>query len=126
MKDIVLNRLTLSRDAKIAELEQLVGIVPEKRKPAVLNPEFEAAVNDMVEQSVEESKPTAKPIMTVEEVRRMYHDENKQQQEIAKYFGVSKSVMNNFIADNHLGRTSYKKNDIFLDSKVEAKRKGKP
>lgn len=42
--------------------------------------------------------------------------------DISEHFGVTKSVVNNFIYKNNLGRVKLK-DDGFLDSKVEAKTK---
>lgn len=125
------------------------------KKPATINPEFEAAVQGMVESAKpkddaeasiivdkhepdpvveklteilqEEAKkieeaPAKKLVLNVDDVRRMYHDENKSMKEIAEHFGVTKSVVNNFIYNNNLGK-KHIKDDIFLDSKVEAKTK---
>jgi len=136
------------------------------RKPATINPEFEAAVQDMVKSKDKPIiiKPTmdeqelppltktpqtlqgkkildkgaeqsdtvfsvaaapAKPEMNVTDVRRMYQDENKSMAQIAEFFGVTKSMVNNFIYQNKLARNKVK-DDGFLDSAVQARQsKGK-
>lgn len=130
---------------KTVELEQLLGV---KKKLAIINPEFEAAVQDMEKRNMAElkakvqpdpvevkfaeiiqkqekdikDKPAKKPTLNIPDVRRMYQEEDKPMKDIADYFGVTKSVVNNFIYDNHLGKKKVK-NDGFLDSKVEAKTK---
>lgn len=140
LRENVVVAILRTRDEKAVELEKLMGV----RKPATINPEFEAAVQGMIDsvkkkpepdpvevklaESIDKhekeikSKPVAvaKPTMSVEDVRRMYLDESKSMKEIAEHFGVTKSVVNNFVYKNHLAR--YKSNDDeFLDSKVEAK-----
>jgi predicted XRE-type DNA-binding protein len=127
-----------ARNEKTAELEKLMGV----RKPATINPVFEAAVKEMVNfakdhnevDPVEEKltvilqeeteKIEDKPMMIVEDVKHMYLDEGKTQGEIAEYYGVKKPVVNNFLQKNKLFRGSYKKDDGFLDAKVQA-RQGK-
>ncbi len=100
------------------------------RKPAIVNPEFEAAVQDMVK-SPEKNKPVEKPVppeepkpeLTVELVKKMYLDEGKTLKEVADYFGVNKSMLNSYISRNKLNRTSYGKDDGFRDAEVEQRRK---
>lgn len=139
LKDIVMVAIIKTRDEKTAELEQLLGIkklppalnsdfeekaeplqIP-KRKPATINPEFEAAINDMKSQL-----KVDKPEITVDGVRRLYLDEGKTLTEVSNYFGVKREMMNSFIRRNGLNRTTYGKNDVFLDSKIEAKRREHP
>ncbi|HBY71600.1 MAG TPA: hypothetical protein DEG06_05095, partial [Lachnospiraceae bacterium] len=48
LKDTVLVAIINSKNEKDAELERLLGI--DKRKPAVINPEFEKAVQEMEQQ----------------------------------------------------------------------------
>lgn len=61
--------------------------------------------------------------MTVEDVKRMYHDEGMTVTKIAEFYGEKKTTLNNFIHRNGLSRTSYKKDDGFLDHAVEQRRK---
>ena len=154
LKNIVFKAITDAQEERTVELEQLLGIkqvgLPQKitatmdlinpklleivpRKAAIINQVFEAAVKDMEEQHskskvVEAAKVliNTKPELTIEAVKKMYHDECRTMVEIAKHFGVTKAVMNNFISNNHLSRTAYKKNDVFRDKAVEQSRKEKP
>ncbi|MDF2611457.1 MAG: hypothetical protein K0R92_2931 [Lachnospiraceae bacterium] len=137
LQDMVVARIIGARNKKTAELEQLLGM--EKRKTAIINPKFEKAILEMEEQKTKKTlvidSGTAKcavvqkdnPVMTVEEVTRLYVTENKTLKEVAEYFGVTKSAVNSYIYRNNLARKSYVKNDdTFLDSKIEAKRKERP
>jgi len=104
------------------------------RKPAIIDPEFELAVEGMEAQPkpiievvpVIPALKSSKPKMTVEEVSRMYKDEGKTVTEIALHFGVTKSMASNFITRNHLTRTSSKKDKGFRDAAVEQRRKERP
>lgn len=137
LRENVVVAIMRTRDDKAAELEKLMGV----RKPATINPEFEAAVQEM-ENQIQKTvlivghglKPTPhllppdmpevevpKLEMSVEDVRKMYHDENKSMKDIAEYYGVTKSVVNNYIYNNHLSRKKVKEDDVFLDTKVEAR-----
>jgi len=71
-------------------------------------------------------EPVKYPEMTVEAVSKMYHEENKNMHEIADYFGVNKSKVNNFISNNKLSRKAFIKADGFRDAIVEQKRKERP
>ncbi len=140
LKGVVESKLYECTRKRIAKLEQLLGI----RKPATINPIFEAAVQEMVESNKsqtisicadssaqttveDKTEPTEEPATfpalddtTVEDVRRMYQQENMTQGDIAAHYGVKKGQVNTFISKHGLFRTSYKKDDIFLDAKVEA------
>lgn len=92
--------------------------------------EFEAAVQDMVQSTkkpdpVKENPVLKHPLMTEEEVKRLYQDEGKSMKEIAEYFGVTKSNVNNFIYLHKLARKKMK-DDGFLDAKVEQRQKERP
>ena len=146
LKESAMIAIMRTRDEKETELQKLMGkqpvipafgqeiVVHEKRKPATINPEFEAAVKEMVTSGKKKEHPDPKdevvipkkiaekkPELNVADVKRMYHDEAKTMKEIAEYFGVKKEQVNSFIQKNNLQRTSYKKDDIFLDSKVQAR-----
>lgn len=107
-----------------------------KRKPATVNPEFEAAVQDMVKskpqkldkKQPEKNEPEPKPkqetklsVMNYDDVKRMYQDEGKSMKEIADHYGIKKGDVNNFIYLNHLSRKKLK-DDGFLDNEVQARR----
>ncbi|MDF2538870.1 MAG: hypothetical protein K0S76_1891 [Herbinix sp.] len=145
LKDKTVTAIVQAKNEKTIELEKLMGI----RKPAYVNPEFEAAVQDM-EKHIKK-KPNPDPVeeklteildkqaeeikkapaipkyseMTIEDVRRMYQDENMSQGSIAAYYGVKKVVVNTFLQKHKLFRKSSKKDDIFLDEKVESRQKQK-
>lgn len=151
LRESVVVAIMRTRDDKAAELERLMGI----RKPTIINPEFEAAVNSMVDsmkkpaaKAIEAlSKVTADPVEEklteilqaeakkiegepvhisltdddVDDVRRMYQQEGLTQGDIAVHYGVKKVQVNTFIQKHGLFRTSYKKDDGFLDAKVQAR-----
>lgn len=130
LRESVVVAIIQVRNEKKEELEKLMGI----RKPAILNPAFEAAVQDMEasvpkkEHIVQDNEVVSpkkiiekKPEINVADVQRMYHDEAKTMKEIADHFGVKKEQVNSFIQKNNLRRTSYMKDDIFLDTKVKAR-----
>lgn len=145
LKENVVIAIMRTRDEKAAELEKLMGL----RKPATINPEFEAAIQKMEQSSKVHCDPDAvvknddktvsqkdkvapvkvetvplkkHPLMTVEDVRRMYQDENKSMKEIAEYYGVSKTVINNYIYVHKLARKKLK-DDGYMDAQVEARMK---
>jgi hypothetical protein len=120
------------------ELNKLLGIkpVPEKRKPAIINQEFEKAVQEM-EQSytikkncitgetviepdpVEADKPIGKykkgkqskiypENMTVEAVKQMYLTEGKSRKEIGDCFGIETGAVNNFLFTRGIRRSENK------------------
>ena len=147
LKGSVVAAIIQTRDDKVKELEKLMGI----RKPAIVNPEFEAAVQSMVD-SVKKPDPIEKTLkevlqeeaariekpkesdlplfrdpgkddkslnkypakkgrqstrpegMTVAEVTRMYTVEGKEQKEIAQCFGVTESIVKNFLFRNQIKR----------------------
>ncbi len=135
LKESAIVAIIHTRDEKTAELEKLMGI----RKPATVNPEFEAAIQEMEnsqktstyvdnsgQDQIEEApkeEPPAYPALddtAVEDVRRMYQSEGKTLKEVAAIYGVTKSQMNTFISRHNLRRTSYEKDSVFLDAKVPA------
>ena len=134
IKKMVVTSLTEARLTKEIELEKLMGI----RKPATLNPEFEAAVQGMIKEApVAQEDQTNKPVfrdpnpaaaseLNYEDVRRMYIDEEKTQGEIAKHFNATKSQVNTFLQKNNLFRSNYKKADVFRDAEVEQRRRERP
>lgn len=117
------------------------------RKPAIVDQEFEVAVKDM-EQSVKkqpdpvEEKPTgilqeeAKRIEELpvplkpseileqhsEEIEKMYKIQMATVGSIAEKFGVKKTDVNTFLQKHKLFRTT-RKDDGFLDAKVQARQK---
>ena len=138
IKSLVVLHLKNTREAKENELKKHMN----SWKPATINPEFEAEVQDMELQSksvpIEDTLPTIPdkqeqeidvaptyPEMTYEAVKHLYHDENITMKEIAEYFGVTKPVVNNFIYNNKLAKKKYK-DDGFLDAKVEQRKKERP
>ncbi|MDF2485670.1 MAG: hypothetical protein K0R46_1838 [Herbinix sp.] len=137
ISSVIKANLIMLRNEKTEELEKLLGIrkqetsFPTYQETLQLIQEREQSAKkdtDPVEEKLTEipqeeaKKIEDKPTLNIEDVRRMYQDEGKSQTDIADYFGVSKSAVNNFIYLNHLARKKTK-NDGFLDSKVEAKTK---
>ena len=134
IKKMVVTSLAEARMTKEIELEKLMGI----RKPATVNPEFEAAVQDMIKEApaakadqtnkpvFRDPNPVAAPELNYEDVRRMYIDEEKTQGEIAKHFNATKSQVNTFLQKNNLFRSNYKKADVFRDAEVEQRRREHP
>lgn len=133
------DQLTVIRDGIIDKIYDNAAIAQSfleklNRKPATVNPVFEAAVQDMVNSNAK-SEPASeipvkmesiKPELTVEAVRKMYIDEGKTLTETATFFGVKKDMLNSFIRRNKLNRTSYGKDDGFRDAVVEQRRKERP
>lgn len=130
LREDIIVEVIRTRNDKSTELEKLLGI----RKPAIINPEFEKAVQEMVKppfkadhivkidgipkyidkEPEKEELPKCEPRpplneLEVENVRRMYHDEAKTMKEIAEYYGVTKTRMNSYISKYNLRRTSYNK-----------------
>lgn len=114
LKEMVLNAIFNAKDEKTTELERLLGIYPD-RKPTV-NPVFEIAEQgtvpqnnqDLIEDKLAEildkqaQEISGKPEMTVDAVKKLYIEDGKSYQEMAEYFGVKKTDVNNFITRNHL------------------------
>ncbi len=163
LKDSVVSAINQTRDDKVKELEKLMGI----RKPATINPEFEAAVQGMVQSKDKpvvvvpamdeaelppvsktperlpgkkilgkgseldnavfsvEDKPVPKTLTDddLEDVRRMYLDDGKTMKDIANHYGVTKNQINAYIQRYGLFRKNCKKDDGFLDAKIEARQK---
>lgn len=137
LKESAIAAIIHTKDEKTAELEKLMGI----RKPATINPVFEAVVQEMVQSNnqktstyvdksatdpvEEEQEPAAEPPAfpalddtAVEDVRRM-HYAGKSVQEIADHYGVKKWKAYEFITKHSL-RRNYK-DDGFLDAKAEVR-----
>jgi hypothetical protein len=134
-----------ARNEKVIELEKLMGV----RKPATINPVFEAAVKEMEESSrvhkdpdpveeklteilQEEAKRIEdKPIKEetkaeilehyADEITKLCKDESNKVGDIADKYGVKKSDIYNFMAKHKISRAIPKKNDVFLDTKVSAR-----
>lgn len=141
LKENAIVAIMHTRDEKTAELEKLMGI----RRPATINPEFEAAVQEMVQSNQKTStyvdntvtdpvgeKPEVVEDATaprtlvyadLENIRRMYLDEGKTMKDIANHYGVTKNQVNAYIQRYGLFRKNCKKDDAFLDVKVEARQK---
>ncbi|HBI73629.1 MAG TPA: hypothetical protein DDY59_10605 [Lachnospiraceae bacterium] len=138
LKDTVLVAIINSKNEKDAELERLLGI--DKRKPAVINPEFEKAVQEMeqqkkpdpvedklaeiIDKQVQELKD--KPEMTLEAVTKLYIEEGKTYREMAEYFGVNKSNINNFIYKNHLSELKQKHDCGYAKKPKQPDKKERP
>ena len=136
--NIVLQAIYEAKNKKAAELERLLGI--EKRKPATINPEFEKAVQEMeqqrkpdpvedklaeiIDKQVQELKD--KPEMTLEAVTKLYIEEGKTYREMAEYFGVNKSNINNFIYKNHLSELKQKHDCGYAKKPKQPDKKERP
>lgn len=110
LREVVVGAILQVRDEKTAELEKLMGI----RKPVVINPEeteqeivlqkcqdpIEEKLTEILDKQAKMIK--GKPQMTVDTVKKLYIDEGKSYQEMADYFGVKKTDINNFITRYHL------------------------
>lgn len=153
LRENVVVAIMRTRDDKAAELEKLMGV----RKPATINPEFDAAVNNMVDalknpaaKAVEAlSKVTADPVEEklteilqteaakiegepiplkpseileahADEVLKMY-SQMATYQAIADKYGVKKTDVNNFFTKHKTTKRTSKKEDGFLDTRVQAR-----
>lgn len=126
LKGMVLEAIAKAQEEKTAELEKLLGI----EKKNIINPEFKEDVQNNVkppykDDYISEFSGGSKrksineyPEMTVEAVQKLYIEEGRTYKEMAEYFGVNKSVINNFITRNHL-RELKEKHDNGYKSKKE-------
>ncbi len=136
LRETVIAKIYSNASAAQSFLERLY------RKPATINPVFEAAVQEMIENNQKMStcvdnsvtdpegenlqvveEPPVFPALddtAVEDIRRMYQVECKTMKEIATKYGVTKNQVNTFIQKHGLFRSSYKKDDAFLDAKIPA------
>jgi DNA invertase Pin-like site-specific DNA recombinase len=145
LKESAMIYIMRARDEKETELQGLMGKLPafpEKRNPAIVNPEFEAAVKEMEGKTqpdpVEEKhteilqeeakrieelplKPSEILEQHTDEVIKMY-SQMATYQAIADKFGVKKGDVNNFFTKHKTTKRTSKKDDEFLDSKVQARR----
>lgn len=145
LKDIILKAVKNAKEEKTRELERLLGI---EKKPTVINPKIEKAVQDKVkypykvdhiteingipkyiEEEVKlypvESKPEH-PEMTVELVKELYHAKDMTLDEVAKEFGVSRSYLYSFVTKNNLRKPSKREQKLFRDAEVEKSRNKEP
>mgnify|MGYP003771179881 CR=1 FL=1 len=109
IKTSIINTITEEHSKKKQELGLLLGYKandPVEEKLKVILEEEQT--------KIENATKEIKPEMTIEDVKRMYHDENKTLKEIADYYGVKKTAVNNFVYRNGLARKYYK-NDGFRD-----------
>lgn len=122
IKRIVITSLNEAKLTKEVELEKLMG-----RKPAYINPEFEAAVKEMEQQGKKQPDPVPEektyPEMTVELVKELYHDKNMTLDQVAKEFGVNRTALYTFITKNNLRKPS--KKDIESRGITVPKKSGK-
>ena len=127
IKDSIISTIETEHYGKKTELGILLGTESEKETPVKADEEELSEVHDRVEKKWQEilnkeskSIKESKPEMNVPDVKKMYHDEQKTMKELAEYYGVTKSMVNNFISRNGLQRTRYKKG--FKDKEVEERR----
>jgi hypothetical protein len=130
-----------TRNDKTVELEKLMGL----RKPATINPEFEAAVQEMENQGNKQADPVEEKLSEilqeeakrieelpvplkpseileqhVAEIEKMYKVDMTTVGAIAEKYRVKKTDVNTFLAKHKLFRTT-RKEDGFLDAKVQAR-----
>jgi hypothetical protein len=141
LRENVVLEIMKTRNDKAVKLEKLMGI----RKPAVINPEFETAVQEMESQGkkqvdpveekfteilqeeakrIEEPPVALKPSEILDqhskEIEKMYKVQMATVGSIAEIFGVKKTDVNTFLSKHKLFRTT-RKEDGFLDAKVQAR-----
>lgn len=99
IKSLVVASLTEARLTKEIELEKLMGI----RKPATINPEFEAAVQGMVESS---KKTTGRKTIEfdIDQVRDMYINQGMSYKGIAEKLKCSDFTVRKFCNNNGIVR----------------------
>lgn len=100
LKRAVVMSLTEARISKENELEKLMGI----RKPAVVNPVFEAAVQDMVKQN-EAKAPGRKALnLDINQVKELYVNQLLPFRKVADQCGCSENAVRNFAMKNNITR----------------------
>ena len=101
IKKMVVTSLTEARLTKEIELEKLMGI----RKPATINPEFEAAVQGMIEPS-EKPKTTGRKTIEfdIEQVRDLYINQGMSYKGIAEKLKCSDFTVRKFCNNNGIVR----------------------
>lgn len=104
-------------DGNKAEAERFLRRV--SGKAAVVNPDFEAAVQEMISQDqtddvvTEPAEPVEEPVteapeekvtpeLTVEAVRKIYTEGDMSIRQAAEYFGVSQSKLYSFVSEHGL------------------------
>jgi len=95
--------------------EKLTKILDRNEQEITHNP------NKEVDSRKKDGRRKYPPQMTIEEVKRLYITENKSMSELAEYFEVKSSTVNNFIYLNHLGRRAARKKDKPSDDGVSAR-----
>lgn len=141
LRENVVIEIMKTRNDKAAELEKLMGI----RKPASINPEFEAAVQEMENANIKQPDPVEEKLSVnlpakakmiegepvplkpseilekySEEIQNMYKVQMATVGSIVEKYGVKKSDVNTFLQKHKLFRTT-RKEDGFLDAKVQAR-----
>lgn len=94
--DTVRTALINTRNEKVAKLEELMGF--RKPDPVVIAKNYITGDEIIKTDSSDRKSRSRYPEnMTVETVTRMYVAEGKNRREIADYFGVKESTVNNFL-----------------------------
>lgn len=124
IKDYIISTIETEHCGKKTELSLMLGKEPVEEERDEVEEKLKVILEE--ESKVIKSTPKikSKPEMTIPDVKRMYHDENKTLKEIAEFYGVKKSAVNNFVYRNGLAR-KYFKDDGFRDKEVEERRKQK-
>lgn len=137
LKGLVMTAIYNAGYDKISRYKELIGVKEEKKKPAVINPEFEKAILDMKEQQTEKTlvvdSGTAKCVvvqkdkqeLTVELVKELYIDQDLSIARTGEALGVDKNKVYRFIKANKINKPSKKERELYRDAKVESAKQGK-
>ncbi len=93
--------LTIQKNAKDAE-NYLAGLTGAKNKPAIINQDFEDAVNEMVEQAKDNEVAQKKVELNVNEVKELYINKDYTIKQLCDHFHVGSIRMSKFIKENGL------------------------
>jgi hypothetical protein len=141
IKGMVISSLANAKAEKERELKKLMGLW----KPAIIKPEFEAAVQGMDQSGKKQPDPVEEKLTEIlqeeakrieelpvplkpseileqksEEIEKMYKVQMSTVGAIAEKYRVKKTDVNTFLAKHKLFRTT-RKDDGFLDAKVQAR-----
>ncbi|MDF2513721.1 MAG: hypothetical protein K0S04_3587 [Herbinix sp.] len=111
LQDMVVTRIIGARNKKTAELEQLLGV--EKRKPAIINPEFKNAVQKMVETDKCPKAGGRKVIeLDEEQIRDLYVNKGMSYKGIAEKLKCSDFTIRKFCNQHGIIREAIPKNKL--------------
>lgn len=117
LKVTMIETIEAEKNKKVEELKSLVNgkIVPENKDMVHKNETVIETPKIVIE-------PEAKPELTVEIVKEMYHKRGLTLDETAKELGVSRTSLHSFISKNGLKKPSKKETEVYRDSKVQSKK----